>query len=80
MLFRSGHPVQHYQLNAIGLRRRGIGGQDYRLLGEAFRALRTGGSLEKFDEAAKTSEHLAYFLEFARTSSSRGLSGFAGKD
>ena len=75
-----GHPVQHYSLNTIGLRRRGIGGQDYRLLGEAFRALRTGESLERFDEPAKTSVHLASFLEFARTSSNRGLSGFAGKD
>jgi UDP-N-acetylglucosamine acyltransferase len=75
-----GHPVQHYSLNTIGLRRRGVGGQDYRLLGEAFRALRTGESLERFDEAAKTSAHLASFLEFVRTSSSRGLSGFAGKD
>ena len=75
-----GHPAQHYSLNTIGLRRRGIGGQDYRLLGEAFRALRTGESLERFDGPAKTSMHLASFLEFARTSSSRGLSGFAGKD
>jgi UDP-N-acetylglucosamine acyltransferase len=75
-----GHPVQHYSLNTIGLRRRGVGGQDYRLLGEAFRALRTGESLERFDELAKTSMHLASFLEFVRTSSNRGLSGFAGKD
>jgi UDP-N-acetylglucosamine acyltransferase len=75
-----GHPVQHYSLNTIGLRRRDVRGQDFRLLGEAFRALRHGESLERFDGPAKTSTHLASFLEFVRTSSNRGLSGFAGKD
>jgi UDP-N-acetylglucosamine acyltransferase len=75
-----GNPVRHYSLNTIGLRRRGVRGEDYRLLGEALRCVRTGTSLEGFDEAAKTSEHLALFLEFVRASSTRGLSGFAGRD
>ncbi len=74
-----GHPAAHYGLNAVGLKRRNIRGQDYALLQSAFKAVRNGESLAALTEAAPRSKHLAHFLEFVNLPSIRGLSGFAGK-
>lgn len=35
-----GNPARHYRLNAVGLRRRGVGGDRYRALESALRAIR----------------------------------------
>lgn len=74
-----GHPAQHYLLNTIGLRRRGIGGEEYRWLGEAVRAIRAGASLEPFRERALVSRHLAHLIEFVSLPGPRGLSAFAAR-
>jgi UDP-N-acetylglucosamine acyltransferase len=74
-----GHPAAHYGLNAVGLKRRNIRGEDYALLQTAFKALRNGESLEAFNQDANRSKHLADFLEFVNLPSIRGLSSFAGK-
>ncbi len=74
-----GHPAAHYGLNAVGLKRRNIRGQDYSLVQSAFKAVRNGESLDAFRESAARSKHLAHFLEFVNLPSIRGLSGFAGK-
>lgn len=74
-----GHPAVHYGLNAVGLKRRNIRGEDYSLVQRAFRAMRNGESLEAFSHDASRSRHLAHFLEFVNLPSIRGLSSFAGK-
>jgi UDP-N-acetylglucosamine acyltransferase len=74
-----GHPADHYGLNAVGLKRRNVRGEDHTLVSQAFKALRAGESLEPLRVHAARSKHLAHFLEFVNTPSLRGLSGFAGK-
>jgi UDP-N-acetylglucosamine acyltransferase len=74
-----GHPVEHFMLNKVGLDRRGIKGEERKILGEVFRAKRTDASLEPFSEAAKEFKHVAHFLEFVSLPSIRGLSDFASK-
>jgi UDP-N-acetylglucosamine acyltransferase len=74
-----GHPVEHFMLNKVGLDRRGIKGEERKILGELFRAKRAGASLEPFGELAKEFKHVAHFLEFVGLPSIRGLSNFASK-
>lgn len=74
-----GHPVQHFMLNKVGLDRRGIKGEERKILGEVFRAQRLGSSLEPFQDAAKEFKHVAHFLAFVSLPSIRGLSDFASK-
>jgi UDP-N-acetylglucosamine acyltransferase len=74
-----GHPVEHFMLNKVGLDRRGIKGEERKILGEVFRAQRLGNSLEPFRDAAKEFKHVAHFLEFVSLPSIRGLSDFASK-
>jgi UDP-N-acetylglucosamine acyltransferase len=74
-----GHPVEHFMLNKIGLDRRGINGEERKILGELFRAKRANSSLEPFIDAAKVYRHVAHFLEFVQLPSIRGLSDFASK-
>ena len=74
-----GHPVEHFMLNKVGLDRRGIKGQERMILGELFRARRSGASLEPFHDLAKEFKHVAHFLEFVSLPSIRGLSDFASK-
>ncbi|MEO0973148.1 MAG: acyl-ACP--UDP-N-acetylglucosamine O-acyltransferase [Pseudomonadota bacterium] len=72
----SGDPCRHYRLNSIGLRRRGISGDRYRVLERAMRALRSTGELPTTGEHEETAE-LATLHSFVE-SSKRGLSGWAG--
>lgn len=74
-----GHPVEHFMLNKVGLDRRGIKGEERKILGELFRAKRAGASLEAFKDLATEFKHVAHFLEFVRLPSIRGLSDFASK-
>ena len=47
-----GHPAHHYGLNVVGLRRRGIAGEDRAGLGEVLRAIRHGVPLDAFEDLA----------------------------
>jgi UDP-N-acetylglucosamine acyltransferase len=69
----SDAPAKHYRLNTIGLRRRGVTGESYRALENAFRTLREGGDLR---EAPDTAEIRLLKAWLARPSK-RGLAGFA---
>lgn len=71
--FMWGILARHYRLNTVGLRRSGIKGDRYRVLQQAFRALRDGRTLEGL-EATEEIEHLRQWLA---APSKRGLAGFA---
>ncbi len=70
----SGDPCRHFRLNSIGLRRRGIGGDRYRVLEGAMRSLRGGGEVPApSDEDTEELQRLRAFVESSR----RGISGWA---
>jgi UDP-N-acetylglucosamine acyltransferase len=69
----AGEPVRHYRLNTIGLRRSGVTGQRYRILEQAFRAVRSG---DKSLESVENTEEVVYLREWLSQDSRRGLSGF----
>jgi UDP-N-acetylglucosamine acyltransferase len=71
-----GAPASHYKLNKIGLERRGITGERYKLLEKAIRAFRRK-EWEVLDELAAQSEDVKLMLEF-KNSSKRGLCSFIG--
>jgi UDP-N-acetylglucosamine acyltransferase len=68
----AGSPALHYRLNTVGLRRAGITGERYRVLEQAFRAMREGRSLE----ALPDTEELQALRAFLAAPSRRHLSGF----
>ncbi|MDH3530126.1 MAG: acyl-ACP--UDP-N-acetylglucosamine O-acyltransferase [Acidobacteriota bacterium] len=71
----AGEPARHYRLNAVGLKRNGIKGADYRVLEQAFRRIRTS---ENLDNLPVTKE-LVYLREWLAADSKRGLTGFVKK-
>jgi UDP-N-acetylglucosamine acyltransferase len=70
-----GHPVRHYRLNTIGLRRAGIKGERYRTLEQAFWRLRNGSDLVGLTETPE----VAYLKSWLALMSKRGLHRFAAK-
>ncbi len=71
-----GHPVRHYRLNRIGLRRNGVTGDRYRALEAAFRALRDGN--RTLDGVPET-EEVRYLREWLRVKSRYGCYGFLSR-
>lgn len=71
-----GNPGTHYRLNKVGLERRGIVGERYKLLEKAIRAFRRK-EWETLEELALQSEDVKMMLEF-KNSSKRGLCSFIG--
>jgi UDP-N-acetylglucosamine acyltransferase len=69
-----GSPAQHIRLNRVGLRRRNISSDRYRLIEKAFRALRQR-DFETLEALAGTSEDAKAMREFQR-SSKRGIARF----
>ena len=67
-----GAPALHYRLNSVGLKRAGVTGPRYRVLEQAFRALRAGAKPD-LDEA--TAE-ITLLREWLAADSKRGLAGF----
>lgn len=67
----SGLPALHYRLNTVGLRRNGITGERYRVLEQAFRALRSG---KGWDEVPQTAD--VKMLAEWMAASKRGVAGF----
>jgi UDP-N-acetylglucosamine acyltransferase len=67
-----GEPVLHYRLNTVGLRRRGIRGERYRALENAFRTLREGGDLGVAPSTPEIEELRAWLAR----PSKRGILGF----
>ncbi|BAW80527.1 acyl-ACP--UDP-N- acetylglucosamine O-acyltransferase [Candidatus Nitrosoglobus terrae] len=68
-----GHPVRHYRLNTIGLRRAGINGERYRTLEQAFWYLRNGSDLSSLAETPE----ISYLKNWLAVKSKRGLHRFA---
>jgi UDP-N-acetylglucosamine acyltransferase len=68
-----GHPVRHYRLNAVGLRRAGIKGERYRTLEQAFWRLRNGSDLNELTETPE----IAHLKSWLAIKSKRGLHRFA---
>jgi UDP-N-acetylglucosamine acyltransferase len=71
-----GAPATHYRLNKVGLQRKGITGERYKLLEKAIRAFRRR-EWELLEELATQSEDVKEMLEFKNTSK-RGLCSFIG--
>lgn len=71
-----GHPVRHYRLNAIGLRRAGIKGESYRTLEQAFWRIRNGSDLNELTETPE----MTYLKSWLAVKSKRGLHRFAAKE
>ena len=69
----AGTPPRHYRLNTVGLRRAGIKGERYRLLEQAYRAVRSGD--KQLLELGNTAE-VEHLREWLSQGSKRGLSGF----
>ena len=69
-----GNPARHYRLNRIGLARRGVAGERYRILEKAVRAFRHR-DWALLGELARTSDDVKLMLAF-QTSAKRGLSAF----
>ena len=67
-----GEPVRHYRLNSVGLRRRGITGERYQALEQAFRALREGADLG----AVPTTPETELLRAWLARPSKRGILGF----
>lgn len=74
-----GEPVRHYRLNSIGLRRNGIGGDRYRALEAAFRAVRAG---DRTLAGIADTDEVVHLREWLATKSRYGVYGFAraGRD
>jgi len=68
-----GIPALHYRLNTVGLRRAGIVGERYRVLEQAFRAVREGRPLDELPDT----EEVRTLKAFLAVPSKRYLSGFA---
>jgi len=68
----SGEPARHYRLNAVGLRRNGIKGADYRVLEKAFRLVRKKADLEDLPET----KEISLLKEWLAADSKRGLTAF----
>jgi UDP-N-acetylglucosamine acyltransferase len=71
-----GNPGTHYRLNKVGLERRGIIGERYKLIEKAIRAFRRK-EWAVLDELAAQSDDVRLMLEF-KNSSKRGLCSFVG--
>lgn len=69
-----GNPARHYRLNRVGLERRGVTGERYRLLERAIRALRRRDRA-MLEDLARRSPDVQAMLEFS-ASSTRGLCAF----
>ncbi|CAH9017998.1 acyl-ACP--UDP-N-acetylglucosamine O-acyltransferase [Candidatus Nitrosacidococcus sp. I8] len=69
-----GHPVHHYRLNVVGLRRGGIQGQHYRVLEQAFWQLRNGN--RDLSNLENTPE-ITYLRNWLLVKSKRGFHRFA---
>ncbi|HEU4742215.1 MAG TPA: acyl-ACP--UDP-N-acetylglucosamine O-acyltransferase [Meiothermus sp.] len=67
-----GRPARHYRLNTIGLRRNGIGGERYKALEQAFRALREGHS----PDGLPHTEEISRLRAFLQAPSKRGIAAF----
>ncbi|MDZ7704595.1 MAG: acyl-ACP--UDP-N-acetylglucosamine O-acyltransferase [Trueperaceae bacterium] len=70
----SGQPARHYRLNRVGLQRRGVDGERYRRLEQAFRAFRKH-DLDRVEALAAESDEVRTMLDFYR-SSTRGITRF----
>jgi UDP-N-acetylglucosamine acyltransferase len=70
-----GFPARHYRLNKVGLQRRGITAERYRVLEHAIRAYRHR-DWETLESLAATHPDVRVILDF-KTSSKRGVSSFA---
>lgn len=68
-----GTPVRHVRLNSIGLKRNGIGGERYRALEAAFRALRKGN---KSLEGVPETEDVAFLRDWLAVKTKYGHYGF----
>ncbi len=69
-----GHQAKHYRLNKIGLERRGIVGERYKLIEKAIRAFRKK-DWDLLNELSNQSDDVKDMLEF-KQSSQRGLLSF----
>ncbi|MEM7735213.1 MAG: acyl-ACP--UDP-N-acetylglucosamine O-acyltransferase [Deinococcota bacterium] len=69
-----GAPAKHASLNRVGLKRRGIEGERYHVIEQAFRAFRKRDKA-RLAELAELSEDVRMMLEFADTST-RGICKF----
>lgn len=74
-----GGPALVYNLNAIGLRRAGIGAEEMKHLKEAFRLMFHSGlakntAIEHIEKEVKQTDHVKHLLDFAKDSE-RGLCG-----
>lgn len=67
-----GRPAKHYRLNTVGLRRAGIVGENYKVLSNAFRLLKSKKSLNEL----QLTEELRYLNEWLARESKRGVHGF----
>jgi UDP-N-acetylglucosamine acyltransferase len=67
-----GAPALHYRLNTVGLKRAGVHGPRYRVLEQAFRALRAGSELD----LGEATPELKLLEEWLAAKSKRGLAGF----
>lgn len=72
----AGTPPRHYRLNTVGLRRAGIKGDRYRVLEQAYRAIRSG---DKQLGSVDDTPEVEYLREWLSKESKRGLSGFLGE-
>jgi len=69
-----GHQAKHYRLNRVGLERRGIVGERYKLIEKAIRAFRRR-DWQYLEDLAAISDDVRYMLEY-KQSSQRGLLSF----
>jgi UDP-N-acetylglucosamine acyltransferase len=69
----AGDPARHYRLNSVGLRRSGIKGERYRVLEQAYRALRSG---DRSLLGVPATDEVEYLRAWLARDSKRGLSGF----
>ena len=67
-----GAPALHYRLNTVGLKRAGVHGPRYRVLEQAFRALRAGSE----PVLGEATPELKLLEEWLAAKSKRGLAGF----
>ncbi len=73
-MMAQGTPARHFRLNKVGLERRGIIGERYKLLEQAVRAFRKRDKA-RLSELATQSGDVQQMLDF-KASSQRGLSRF----
>jgi UDP-N-acetylglucosamine acyltransferase len=67
-----GVPALHYRLNSVGLKRAGVNGPRYRVLEQAFRALRARSKPDLDEETPE----LQLLKEWLEAKSKRGVAGF----